>query len=340
MKKLLALIAAFMAIPLFLYVLVSMDQQARHPGLQEVELPPLISVRDFYGSQDTGRNFGMLTKRIDISWPLAAEPGAGISAQLLLPQTRPDPGPLPTVVMIESGSPGEDNWENERDKQFLANRGYAVLSIDCREMAGFERSIIGADLKPYGQCTENQLTDLARWLVTKGTADPKAMAIIGSGVGGHAVLMMMSEDPDLFKAAIVHSAITALASPQAQIPCGTHPKPDDKESCLTAPEADREAEIVAVRSPINHVDTIQGSIMITHGRADKSVNFEQVRAYSRALTKAKKDHEMTYFDHDGHGYSRWQTRVHIARLTERFLADQLGGRNGRYDYIQLIAKLF
>jgi dipeptidyl aminopeptidase/acylaminoacyl peptidase len=39
-----------------------------------------------------------------------------------------------------------------------------------------------------------------------------------------------------------------------------------------------------------------------------------------------------YFENEGHGYRRWQTKVQRARLIEDFLAEQLGGRSGGFDY--------
>lgn len=50
MKKLLVLIVAFSASFCFLYILVSMDQPARHAGLKAADLPPLIAIHDLFSA--------------------------------------------------------------------------------------------------------------------------------------------------------------------------------------------------------------------------------------------------------------------------------------------------
>ncbi len=91
------------------------------------------------------------------------------------------------------------------------------------------------------------------------------------------------------------------------------------------------------RSPLTHASSVQGAILITAGKGDTVVGFEQSEEFERALKAAGKDVTAVYFEHEGHGYERWQTNIKRARLIEKFLAKHLGGRAGGFDYTDLAA---
>jgi dipeptidyl aminopeptidase/acylaminoacyl peptidase len=68
------------------------------------------------------------------------------------------------------------------------------------------------------------------------------------------------------------------------------------------------------------------------------VGFEQSEEFERALRDAGKNVAAAYFEKEGHGYERWQTNLRRARLIEDFLAKNLGGRAGGFDYTDLAAE--
>ena len=340
MKKLLVLIAASMASSLFLYALVSKDQPARHSGLRATDLPPLISVHDLYAASNGTADKMTIILESEAASPLTTGSLSTITPRLTLPYTKPNPGPLPAVLLITSEPAGGSGPDSGRTVQFLANRGYVVLSINCGSYANAGEISMETIPRTSGTCTETTIADEARNLVTQGIADPAAMAILGSGVGGYLALMTISLEPDLFKAAIVHSAVIeqpnhfhtgslTLKPQQAGLKTGLHPA-----------DTDQYAMDYLEKSPIDLVGNIQGAVLMTHGKADSVVPVSQAKAYARELYGSRKDAEVIYFNHEDHSYSRWQTQVQVARLTETFLARRLGGRDGGYDYIELLAKLF
>jgi dienelactone hydrolase len=340
-KKLLALIVASMASALVLYGLVSKDRPATHSGLVSAGLPPLISVHELYP----------LTLSSWVEAPLALPTLAAgkqsdrtldeFGQRLTLPQTKTNPGPLPAVVLILSEATGMTELDYDKWVQFLANRGYAVLSVDCG-IAAIRRGI-AADVG-YGntrRCTETSIAEEARELVERGIADPAAMAISGSGTGGTLALMTISAEPDLFKAAVVHSPIRLAAD-----------KPDEGdegdftgkliEAELTPAEYSTGGEAhsirLALQSPVELIRNTQGAIMMTQGDADEVALLD--RSLARQIMASRDNVEIRFCLGESLVSSRWQTRVKVARLTETFLARHLGGRNGGYDYIELFAKLF
>ncbi len=84
---------------------------------------------------------------------------------------RPDE-PLPMVLLVHGGPWGRDKWEYNPWTQWLANRGYAVLSVNFRASRGFGKAFINAGNLEWGGKMNDDLIDGVNWTVQTGIADP------------------------------------------------------------------------------------------------------------------------------------------------------------------------
>jgi len=338
-KKLLALIIASMASSLVLYALVSMDQPARHSGLRAAELPPLVPLHDLFSLPDTGRDhaalFGLDTT---VAWQPAESPMGRLHSRLTLPQANPVPGPWPTVVLIDSDDAGIAGPDIAETVLFLANRGYAVLEIDCREGVPDATITVALPSGTVGDCSEGTIAEETRELIEQGIADPEALALFGSGSGGTLALFAIATEPALFRAAVVHSPALYLTD---HLYTGAVPEQMIRtpvEAAVHATGFHETSGRFPGDSPIELIGTLQAALLITHGGNETGASLDP--ASVRDLMASRRNIVIHDLGAAGQNYSRWQTRVEVARLTETFLARELGGRNGGYDYIELLAKLF
>ena len=60
--------------------------------------------------------------------------------------------------------------------------------------------------------------------------------------------------------------------------------------------------------------------------------------FARRLEALGRAPEAYFFEKEGHGMSRWQTRTLLMRAIEKFLARHLGGRDGGFDHVELAAR--
>lgn len=339
MKKLFAVILAPVASSLVLYALVSLDQPAKHSGLRSAQLSPLVPLHDLFPLADTGP---------DLAAPSGVSTGvtkrtpesrfSGVQSRLTLPQANPAPVPLPTVVLLTSDDAGIAGPNTAETVLFLANRGYAVLEINCRARTDGGRTAVKLVPGVVGVCSVATIADETEKLIKQGIADPSALALFGSGYGGTLALLAVSIVPDLFKAAVVHSP--------AQYQTGNLAKGPVRERMIrTTFEADFHPK--ALQKPSGRsrsgslaelIGASRAALLITHGNDEVATPFD--RAHARELMASRGNIAIHDLGAKGQNYSRWQTRVEVARLTETFLARHLGGRNGGYDYIELLAKLF
>jgi dipeptidyl aminopeptidase/acylaminoacyl peptidase len=122
---------------------------------------------------------------------------------------------------------------------------------------------------------------------------------------------------------VVEYAVTDLVYDMQNLPFSWGLHLDEVKRYFGDP--DNEADLVKMKecSPLTHARDVQGAILITAGKEDRNVGFEQSEEFERALKAAGKDVTAVYFEKEGHGYDRWQTEVQRARLIENFLAKHL-----------------
>jgi len=265
-----------------------------------------------------------------------ARDGLEIPAMLTLPRGVEAKG-LPAIVAIHGGPAAQEIWAYNNDYQFLANRGYAILSVNFRGSTGYGKAFRAAGYGQVGKAMQDDVVDAAKWLVQEGIAAKDSLAVMGGSYGGYSAALAMTRDPGLFKAAVVEYGVTNVAYQMQNNPYSWGLHLDEMKRYFGDPDDKAALEEMRQRSPLTHAANVQGAVLITAGKEDSVVGFEQSEEFERALKAAGKDVSAVYFEREGHGYNRWQTAVKRARLLEAFLAKHLGGRDGGFDYAELLA---
>ncbi len=134
-----------------------------------------------------------------ISYP--SSDGLMIPAYLTVPKGVPAKD-LPLVVFPHGGPWARDAWGFNNYAQFLANRGYAVLSPNFRGSTGYGKKFLNAGNNQWGDLMQDDLTWGVKHLVKEGIADPKKVAIMGGSYGGYATLAGVAFTPDVYAAGV------------------------------------------------------------------------------------------------------------------------------------------
>ena len=95
-----------------------------------------------------------------------------------------------------------DDWAFTSGVSMVANRGYAVLSVNFRGSMGYGKKFLNAGNGEWGRKMQNDITDAVRWAIDKGIADPKSVGIFGGSYGGYATLVGITSTPELYACAI------------------------------------------------------------------------------------------------------------------------------------------
>lgn len=256
-----------------------------------------------------------------------AADGTTVYAQLFEPPAG-GAARKPAIVYVHGGPPrqmllgwhyGDYYWNAYAQNQYLANRGFVVLSINYRLGIGyghdFQRplraGIAGAseylDVKAAGE-----------WLRTQTGVDPARIGIYGGSYGGYLTALALGRDSDLFAAGVDIHGVHDMTSD-----AGNRFGANTWRFERPASEVESLARIAWQSSPVSSVLTWRSPVLFIHADDDRNVRFAQtVDLVQRLKARQVELEEITIVD-DTHHFMRHanQKRVNaaIAEYLERKL---------------------
>jgi dipeptidyl aminopeptidase/acylaminoacyl peptidase len=242
--------------------------------------------------------------------------------------TRPSGGgtQLPLVLAIHGGPYWRDYWGLSPTHQWLADRGYAVLSVNYRGSTGYGKAFVTAADHEWGGKMHDDLIDAANWAVAQGIADPKRIGFFGASYGGYSALTALTRTPETFACIVDLFGISNLITFMASIPLYWSPWFSVWKERLGNPDTEEGRALLTERSPITHIAAAKRPILIAQGLQDVRV----VAAESAQMVAAlqARNIPVTYitFGDEGHGFVRQANRLAFDAVAEAFLAKYLGGR--------------
>jgi dipeptidyl aminopeptidase/acylaminoacyl peptidase len=233
------------------------------------------------------------------------------------------PAKLPLVLTVHGGPWARDRWGYDPQAQWLANRGYAVLSVNYRGSTGFGKAFLNAGNREWAGKMHDDLIDAVDWVIKQGVADPKRVAIFGGSYGGYAALVGATFTPDKFACAVDIVGPSNLVTLIRSIP--PYWRPMLKLFAVRVGDVEREEEFLKERSPLFKADRIKIPILIAQGAKDPRVKQAEAEQIVAAIRKAGKPVEYMLFKDEGHGFARPENRLKFFAAAETFLAKYLGG---------------
>ena len=263
---------------------------------------------------------------------ITARDGLVLPSYLTLPHgtapagtARPDHA-LPMVLLVHGGPWARDNFAFNAYNQWLANRGYAVLSVNFRGSTGFGKAFISAADLQWGAAMHDDLVDAVRWAVDEGIAQPEKIAIMGGSYGGYATLVGLTFTPELFACGVDIVGPSNLETLLETIPPYWEAAREQFHQRMGDPRHAEGLQMLKDRSPLYKADRIIRPLLIGQGANDPRVNqaeSDQIVGAMRA-----KGIPVTYvlFPDEGHGFARPENNIAFNAIAEDFLATCLGGR--------------
>jgi dipeptidyl aminopeptidase/acylaminoacyl peptidase len=234
--------------------------------------------------------------------------------------------PVPLVLLVHGGPWARDGYGFNRAHQWLANRGYAVLSVNFRGSTGLGKDFINAGNLEWAGRMHDDLIDAVDWCVDRGIADAAKVAIMGGSYGGYATLVGLTYTPDLFACGIDIVGPSNLETLLETIPPYWEPMVKQFHERMGNPTTPEGKQLLVDRSPIHKADKIIKPLLIGQGANDPRVK----QAESDQIVAAMEKHgiPVTYvlFPDEGHGFARPENNIAFNAVIENFLATCLGGR--------------
>jgi len=234
--------------------------------------------------------------------------------------------PLPMVLLVHGGPWTRDVWGYNPEHQWLANRGYAVLSVNFRGSTGFGKNFTNAGNLEWGGRMQDDLIDGVNWAIREGIADSKKVAIMGISYGGYAALAGLAFSPDVFACGVDIAGPPNLTSLLETMPPYWRPEVELFTTRVGDFRTENGRALLKMRSPLNHADKIHRPLLIAQGSNDPRVQQNEADQIVHAMQKDNLPVTYVIFQDEGHGFDRPENRLAFYAIAEVFLSQYLGGR--------------
>lgn len=233
---------------------------------------------------------------------------------------------VPLIINVHGGPWVRDSWGYDPTHQWLANRGYAVLSINYRGSTGFGKDFVNASNKEWGRNMHHDLIDGVNWAVKNNIADAQEIAIMGGSYGGYATLVGVTMTPEIFACGIDVVGPSNLLTLIKSVPPYWEPALNEFKKRIGPWDTEEDIEFLNQRSPLTFVDNIEKPLFIAQGANDPRV--KQAEADQIVNSMKAKHIPVVYalYPDEGHGFAKPGNRISYYALAEQFLAKILKGR--------------
>ena len=184
---------------------------------------------------------------------------------------------MPLVLLVHGGPWGRDNYGYNPYHQWLANRGYAVLSVNYRASTGFGKDFITAGNLQWGKKMHDDLIDSVDWAIANGVTTPDKVAIMGGSYGGYATLAGLTLTPDKFACGVDIVGPSNLFTLLETIPPYWESFKQQFYQRMGNPTTEEGRALLKAASPLTYADKIKKPLLIGQGANDPRVNKARIR---------------------------------------------------------------
>jgi dipeptidyl aminopeptidase/acylaminoacyl peptidase len=257
---------------------------------------------------------------------IKARDGRTLTAYLTTPEASDKGAKVPLVLDVHGGPWARDSYGYNAGHQWLANRGYAVLSVNYRGSTGFGKDFIAAGNKQWGRAMQDDLLDAVNWAVAKGVTNANEVAITGGSYGGYATLAGLTMTPKAFACGVDIVGPSNLATLLQTIPAYWKSGYEQMVQRMGDPRTQAGRALLKERSPLTYASAIERPLLIGQGANDPRVNKRESDQIAAAAAKNKVPVTYVLYPDEGHGFARPENRISFNAVEEGFLSTCLHGR--------------
>jgi dipeptidyl aminopeptidase/acylaminoacyl peptidase len=248
-----------------------------------------------------------------------SDDGMTVHGQLFLPRNAS--GKIPGLVFMHGGPIRQmmlgfhymDYYHNAyAQNQYLASRGYAVLSVNYRLGIMYGREFREALNTVWrGAAEYKDVVAAGKYLQSLAEVDKDKIGLWGGSYGGFLTAMGLARNSDLFKAGVdfhgVHDWSVFLTE-----------EPFFGSLASRPPDAEAAVKLAWSSSPDASVQTWKSPVLLIHGDDDRNVPFSQTVDLVQRLRAQKTPFEQIVLPDEIHGFLMWKTWLRVYSATAEF----------------------
>jgi dipeptidyl aminopeptidase/acylaminoacyl peptidase len=248
--------------------------------------------------------------------------GMPIHGQLFLPKSTRAGERHPTLVFVHGGPsrqmmlgfhPMDFYHYSYAINQYLATKGYVVLSVNYRSGIGYGMEFREAE--HYGATGASEVKDVlgaGLYLQNRADVDTARLGIFGGSYGGYLTAQALAHASDMFKAGVDYAGVHDWNRiHEFYVP--SYNERDDPEAAVIAREA----------SPIAWVDRWRSPVLMIQADDDRNVPFSATVRIVNALRERNVDVEEIVFPDEVHDMVMYRNLLAYANAVEEYMGRQL-----------------
>lgn len=194
--------------------------------------------------------------------------------------------------------------------QFLAGRGYVVLSVNFRSGIGYGRAFREAKHRgPRGASEYQDIIAAAQYLKSRIDVDGSKIALWGGSYGGYLTALGLARNSDLFAAGVDLHGVHDWSARVGQAP--------------STARSEQLTKLARESSPISAVDTWKSPVLLIHGDDDRNVAFSQTVELVKKLRDKGIPFEQLIFPDDIHDFLLHRHWMEAYQAASEFLDKHL-----------------
>jgi dipeptidyl aminopeptidase/acylaminoacyl peptidase len=223
--------------------------------------------------------------------------GLPVHSQLFLPAACAASSRCPALIFMHGGPVRQMflGWHNRgyyhrayAFNQYMASRGYVVMSVNYRSGIGYGRAFREArDRGARGASEYQDIVAAGRYLQSRAEVDPARVGLWGGSYGGYLTAMGLARNSDLFAAGVdlhgVHDWSTRVSGAAGGL------------------TGDR-VRVARQASPVADVEKWRSPVLLIHGDDDRNVDFAQTVDLAARLRQLNVPFELMVVPDDVHDF--------------------------------------
>jgi dipeptidyl aminopeptidase/acylaminoacyl peptidase len=299
-----------------------------HSGARTPARPAVVSgaaPKDFAAVPTSFPAEHALVTPTEVTFPAAD--GLLLHGQLFMPSGVAAGDRHPAIVFFHGGSRRQmllgfhymDFYHNAYSiNQYLASRGYIVLSVNYRSGIGYGMEFREAlNYGATGGSEYNDVQGAGLYLRSRTDVDPKKIGVWGGSYGGYLTAMALARSSDLFAAGVDYAGVHDWNLEFDALVPGWDVAKDQKARA-----------IAFASSPMADVDHWRSPVLLVQGDDDRNVVFSQTVQLAEDLRARHVHVESIVFPDETHDLMLYGSWVALGRATAEFFDRQLTERGG------------
>ncbi len=246
---------------------------------------------------------------------IPADDGTPLWCRMILPQNFDSTRRYPVIVYLYGGPRAQmitNSWLGGADLWFhyLTQQGYIVFTLDNRGSAWRGKAFEQSTFRKLGDVEMADQISGVNYLRKLPYIDGNKLGLNGWSYGGFMTISLMTRYPGIFKVAVAGGPVIDWSYYEVMYTERYMDSPDENPGGYK------------INNLLNHVDQLNGKLMLIHGTSDDVVVWQHSLLYlKQAVSKGV---QLDYFVYPGHPHNvRGKDRVHLNEKITRYFNDYL-----------------